>query len=54
MICLMAPSTSALVLLIAFFILSSSTIPFRRLQVRPRPILTSFDLYIRPPPASLA
>ncbi len=50
LICLMAPSTSAIVLLVAFFIMALSPVFVGGLQVRPRPFLDSFQLYIRPPP----
>ncbi len=52
--CLMAPSISALILLVAFFTLSASVAFFGRLQMRPSPLLYSFQLYIRPPPLDLA
>jgi hypothetical protein len=54
LICLMAPSISALVLLVAFFIMSGSTVFIGGLQMRPKPVLYSFQLYIRPPPLDLA
>jgi hypothetical protein len=54
LICLMAPSISALVLLVAFFIMSGSTLFVGGLQMRPKPVLYSFPLYIRPPPFDLA
>jgi hypothetical protein len=50
LICLMAPSISAIILVVAFFIMSRSIVFVSRLQSRPRPILDSFQLYIRPPP----
>jgi len=49
--CLMAPSLSALILLVAFFVMSGSTVFVGALQMRPKPILSSFHLHIRPPPA---
>lgn len=52
--CLMAPSMSALILLVAFFVMSRSTLFVGGLQMRPKPILRSFQLYIRPPPPALA
>jgi hypothetical protein len=54
LICLMAPSISAIILLVAFFIMSGSTTFVGRLQMRPKPVLFSFQLYIRPPPHALA
>jgi hypothetical protein len=48
--CLMAPSLSALILLVAFFVMSGSTVFVGALQMRPKPILSSFQLHIRPPP----
>lgn len=51
--CLMAPSISALILLIAFFTLPGSAVFVGRLQMRPKPVLYSFQLYIRPPPLDL-
>ena len=52
--CLMAPSISALILLVAFFTLSGSTVFVGGLQMRPKLVLYSFQLYIRPPPLDLA
>jgi hypothetical protein len=52
--CLMAPSISALILLVAFFTMSGSTVFVGRLQMRSKPALHSFRLYIRPPPLDLA
>jgi len=52
--CLMAPSISALVLLLAFFIMAGSALFLNGLQMRPNPVLCSFRLYIRPPPPVLA
>jgi hypothetical protein len=52
--CLMAPSISALILLVAFFTMSASGAFVGRLQMRPKPVLYSFQLYIRPPPLDLA
>jgi hypothetical protein len=52
--CLMAPSISALIPLVALFALSATVAFFGRLQMRPRPVLYSFQLYIRPPPLDLA
>jgi hypothetical protein len=51
--CLMAPSISALILLVAFFVMARSAAFFGGLQICPRPILDSFHLYIRPPPLDL-
>jgi hypothetical protein len=48
--CLMAPSISALILLVAFFTMPGSVMLVGRLQMRPKPVLYSFPLYIRPPP----
>jgi hypothetical protein len=50
LICLMAPSTSALILLVAFFTLFRSTACTGSRQIHLSPIIHSFDLYIRPPP----
>ncbi len=50
LICLMAPSTSAIILLVAFFVMSRNAPSVGGLQMRPRQILDSFQLYIRPPP----
>jgi hypothetical protein len=50
LICLMSPSTSAIILLVAFFIVSRSNAFVGRRRTPLRPILDSFDLYIRPPP----
>jgi hypothetical protein len=47
----MAPSLSALILLVAFFVMSGNTVFVGALQMRPKPILSSFHLHIRPPPA---
>lgn len=52
--CLMAPAISALVLLIAFFIVAASSAFLGGLPPRLRPSLRSFQLYIRPPPFGLA
>ena len=52
--CLMAPSMSALILLVAFFAMASSMLSVGALQMRPKPVLSSFQLYIRPPPQALA
>jgi hypothetical protein len=54
LICLMAPSISAIILLVAFFVMSGSTVFVGGLQMRPKPVLCSFHLYIRPPPLDLA
>jgi hypothetical protein len=54
LICLMAPSISAIILLVAFFIMSGSPRFIGDLYLRPKPILESFRLYIRPPPFDLA
>jgi hypothetical protein len=53
-ICLMARSSTAIVLLIAFVVMSGSTAFVGGLQMRPDPVLYSFRLYIRPPPPDLA
>ncbi|MGA9811169.1 MAG: hypothetical protein WBQ64_00240 [Terriglobales bacterium] len=50
----MAPSMSAVILLVAFFAMASSILSVGALQMRPKPVLTSFHLYIRPPPQALA
>jgi hypothetical protein len=50
LVCLMAPSASAIILLIAFVVLSRSSAFVGGLQMRFKPILDSFQLYIRPPP----
>ncbi len=50
LICLMSVSTSALVLLVFFFIMSHSPVFGGGPQMHPKPILNSFQLYIRPPP----
>ena len=52
--CLMAPSMSAVILLVAFFAMASSMLFVGALQMRPKPVLSSFRLYIRPPPQALA
>jgi hypothetical protein len=52
--CLMAPSMSAVILLVAFFAMASSMLFVGALQMRPKPVLSSFQLYIRPPPQALA
>jgi NO-binding membrane sensor protein with MHYT domain len=54
LICLMAPSISAILLLVAFFTMASSTIFVGGLQMRPKPVRYSLRLYIRPPPFGLA
>jgi hypothetical protein len=54
LICLMARSSTAIVLLIAFIIMSGCAVFVGGLQMRPHPVLYSFRLYIRPPPSSLA
>jgi hypothetical protein len=54
LLCLMAPSISAILLLVAFFIMSASAVFVGGLQMRPKPVLYSFQLYIRPPPLDLA
>jgi hypothetical protein len=51
--CLMAPSISALILLVAFFAMPGSARFVGRLQMRLKPVLYSFQLYIRPPPLAL-
>jgi len=50
LICLMAPSTSAIVLLVAFAVLFRSAGWVGGLQMCSAPILNFFRLYIRPPP----
>ena len=52
--CLMAPSLTAVILLVAFFAMASSMLSVGALQMRPKPVLSSFQLYIRPPPQALA
>jgi hypothetical protein len=52
--CLLAPSISALVLLLAFFIMAGSALFVSGLQMCPKPVLYSFRLHIRPPPPVLA
>jgi hypothetical protein len=52
--CLMAPSISAIILLVAFFIMSGSAMFIGDLNLCPKPILESFRLHIRPPPFDLA
>ena len=52
--CLMARSSTAIVLLIAFVIMSGCAVFVGGLQMRPHPVLYSFRLYIRPPPFVLA
>ena len=54
LICLMARSSTAIVLLIAFVVMSGSTLFVGALKMRPDPVLCSFRLYIRPPPLDLA
>ncbi len=54
LICLMARSSTAIVLLIAFVVITGSTVFVGRRQLRPDPVLYSFRLYIRPPPLDLA
>jgi hypothetical protein len=54
LICLVAPAISALILLVAFFIMPGSAVFVGGLQMRPKPVLYSFRLYIRPPPLDLA
>jgi hypothetical protein len=54
LICLMAPSISAIILLAAFFVMAGSTVFVGGLHMRPKPVLFSFQLYIRPPPFGLA
>jgi hypothetical protein len=41
---------SAMILLVASFIMPHRTMFVGGLQMRPKPILDSFQLYIRPPP----
>jgi hypothetical protein len=52
--CLMAPSISALILLIAFFTMPGSAVFVGGLQMCPKPVFYSFRLHIRPPPLPLA
>jgi hypothetical protein len=52
--CLMAPSMSAVILLVTFFVMASSLLVVAALQKHPKPVLSSFQLYIRPPPQGLA
>lgn len=50
----MASSMSALILLFVFFVAARGTLLVGSPQMRPKPILGSFLLYIRPPPQALA
>jgi hypothetical protein len=52
--CLMAPSISALILLVALFTMPAGAVFVGGLQMRPKPVFYSFQLYIRPPPLTLA
>jgi hypothetical protein len=52
--CLMAPSISAVILLVAFFTMPDSAVFVGGLQMRPKPVFYSFRLHIRPPPLPLA
>lgn len=54
LICQMARSGTAIVLLIAFVVMSGCTAFVSGLQMWPSPVLHSFRLYIRPPPLELA
>ncbi|MGH9545980.1 MAG: hypothetical protein ACRD23_12265 [Terriglobales bacterium] len=54
LICLMAPSLTAIVLLVAFFIMGGSALFVGGLQMRLKPVLHSSRLYSRPPPFGLA
>jgi hypothetical protein len=54
LICQMARSGTAIVLLIAFVVITVSTVFVGRGQMRLDPVLYSFRLYIRPPPFDLA
>jgi len=45
---------SAVILLVAIFAMASSLLSVGTLQMRPKPVLSSFQLYIRPPPQALA
>ncbi len=54
LICLMARSSTAIVLLIAFVVMSGSAVFVGALKMRPDPVLYSSRLYIRPPPFDLA
>jgi hypothetical protein len=54
LICLMARSSTAIVLLIAFVVITGSAVFVGGQQMRPDPVLYSFRLYIRPPPLDLA
>jgi hypothetical protein len=50
LICLMSPASSAIILLVALLIVSHSAVFVGGQQARPKPILTFFQLCIRPPP----
>jgi len=50
LICLMAPSTSAIILLVAFLNAFRTIVCVGGRQMLPIPIIESFHLYIRPPP----
>jgi hypothetical protein len=50
----MARSSTAIVLLIAFVVITGSTVFVGGRQTRPDPVFYSFRLYIRPPPLDLA
>jgi hypothetical protein len=50
----MARSSTAIVLLIAFVVITGSAVFVGGQQMRPDPVLYSFRLYIRPPPLDLA
>lgn len=54
LLCLMAPSLSAIILLVAFFIMAGSAVLVGDVQMRLKPVLYSFPLHIRPPPFALA
>jgi hypothetical protein len=50
LICLMAPSTSAILLLLALSVMFHAVLSLRLPQISPHPVLASFHLHIRPPP----
>jgi hypothetical protein len=54
LICLMAPSSNAVILLVAFFVRAGGAGSLSRQVIRYKPILGSFHLYTRPPPIAMA